>query len=120
MNEPEFKDFPSTAVATIATGVVLGKWEDAHALAEWILGHPVWTHHFPKLREQLAAAIKAQFPDMPIEMDGVDRENWRTYAADIEARFGKTLSVRRGDGDTAMHPMEGFPDGAEVIVVKAP
>lgn len=121
MSEPEFEDFPSAVVGTISTGVMLvHDFSQVHACIEWIIGAPVWTHHLPKLHPPLQRAIKEQFPDMPTEMDGVDRENWRRFASDIEARFGKTLSVRRGDGSIAMGPLEGLPDNANVIVVETP
>ena len=54
---------------------------------------------------------------MPRKLDGVTRDNWREYAERIEAQFGKTLSVKRGDGLTALLPTDGIPEGKEVIVV---
>lgn len=59
-----------------------------------------------------------QFPDMPTKIEGCNRDNWRKFADEIEAKFGKLVSVRKGDGLTALLPTDGIPEGKEVIVVQ--
>lgn len=114
-----FKEFPSTALATLSSGTVLiTPFSKVHEAAEWIMGHPIWTHQFPSLRAEIENAVLRQFPGMPTEIEGCNRDNWREHADRIETQFGKTVSVKRGDGLTAQLPSDGIPEGKQVIVVK--
>lgn len=91
------REFPSCAVASLSTGVLLVEPFSVMAeLAEYILGRPIWTHQYPALADDLRDAVLRQFPDMPTDASGVDRSNWRAFAADIEGTFGPTLQVRSG------------------------
>ena len=117
---PATKEFPSVALATLSSGTVLIEpFSKVHEVAEWIMGHPIWTHQFPSLRHEIENAVLKQFPTMPTKLDGVTRENWREHADRIEAEFGKTVRVKRGDGLTALLPTDGIPEGKEVIIVSA-
>lgn len=42
----ETRDFPSAVIASISTGVLLCKFNEMHQAAEYLMGHPIWTHHF--------------------------------------------------------------------------
>jgi len=106
----ETKEFPSLAVASLSTRRLLCDFGVMHGCAEWIMGHPIWTHQFPSLADDLRGAVLAQFPDMPTELEGCNKENWRQYADRIEQQFGKMLTVRKGDGLTELSPTDGIPD----------
>lgn len=56
------KPFPLHAVLTLATGRVWGPFSDAHALAEHLVGHPVWTHEFVFLADALQGMARAALP----------------------------------------------------------
>lgn len=103
------KDFPTHAIATLATGVVLGEWKQAHLAAQWLLGHLIWTHQFPALREEIQKAVSSQFPDMPTALSTDQRQHRQLFVSLLEDRFGKMLTVRRGSGMTEMSPFESKP-----------
>ncbi len=67
----ETKSFDPAVLATLTTGTLLVQpFGLAHEAAEWVLGHPVWTHQFPKIMPKLREAVLAQFPKMPLSLTG--------------------------------------------------
>lgn len=54
--------------------------------------------------------ILEQCPGMPIELDGVNKDNYLDYVAKLEAEFGASVKIRKGGGLTAMLPTDGIPD----------
>lgn len=54
---------------------------------------------------------------MPTELKGVTPENYAEKIAAIEAELGPVAVIRKGSGETAMHPLDGIPDGKPTIVV---
>ena len=105
----ETKDFSTAAIASISTGRLLCKFPELHEAAEWLMGHPIWTHHFgsEQLTEDMKKAVLRQFPNMPVEIQGISQENYLEKLSEIETRFGKTLTVEKGSGLTAMMPQDG-------------
>lgn len=118
----ETREFPTAVVASISTGILLCKFSDMHEAAEYLTGHPIWTHHFasPELIADMRQLILAQCPDMPTELSDVTRENWPRKLAEIEAIVGETVTIHKGSGLTAMLPTDGIPDHVKPIVVKPP
>lgn len=113
----ETRDFPTAVIASISTGVLLCKFSDMHEAAEYLMGHPIWTHHFgdQKLCEDMSRTIAGQCPGMPLRgKDGdarnVNGENYLEYIAKLEDDLGKTVKIRKGGGLTAMLPTDGIPD----------
>ena len=84
------------------------------------MGHPIWTHHFAskELWHKMQRAIVEQCPGMPTALANTDANNYLAKLADIQAEIGKVVKIRKGDGATAMHPLEGIPEGKPVIVVQ--
>lgn len=52
----ENRQFPTEVIASIATGVLLCKFGDLHEAAEYLMGHPIWTHYFAS--KELSSAMK--------------------------------------------------------------
>lgn len=115
----ETRDFPTAVIASLSTGITLCKFSEIHEAAEYLMGHPIWTHHFAskELWQKMQAAVIAQHPGMPTELPGVDKDNYLIRLDEIEARIGKVVAIRNGDGSTAMHPTQGIPEGKAVIIV---
>lgn len=116
----ETRDFPTAVVASMSTGVLLCEFGDMHEAAEYLMGHSIWTHHFAskELWQKMQRCIVEQCPGMPINIEGVTKENYLQKAAEIEREIGPTVRIRKGDGGSAMHPLEGIPAGKDVIVVQ--
>lgn len=113
------KSFDPAVLASLTTGIVLVRegFSPMHEAAEWVMGHPIWTHQFPTLMPAIRKAIIAQFPDMPTAQP----DDFMQAAADTRARYGTLVEVRRGSGETATDPLDpaGFPEGIRDQVVVA-
>lgn len=121
VSPPETRDFPTAAIASLSTGFLLCDFAIMHEAAEYLMGHPIWTHHFAseQLNQDIRRAIAEQCPGMWTreQGEGITRENWREYRAKLESEFGPTVHIRKGSGLTAMLPTDGIPDGVEVITI---
>jgi hypothetical protein len=108
----ETREFPTAVIASLSTGVLLCKFGDMHEAAEYLMGHPIWTHHFADhaLTSEMKRTIAEQCPGMPTEIEGVTKDNYLTKLVAIEAEIGKTVRIRKGGGLTAMLPTDGIPD----------
>jgi hypothetical protein len=108
----ETRDFPTAVIASLSTGVLLCKFDDMQEAAEYLMGHPIWTHHFADktLTGEMKRAITEQCPGMPTEIEGVTKDNYLQKVAELEAEIGKTVRIRKGSGLTAMLPTDGIPD----------
>jgi hypothetical protein len=116
----ETREFPTAVIASISTGVLLCKFGDMHEAAEYLMGHPIWTHHFAskELSQSMRERILEQCPGMPGKDDGsITRENYQQKLAEIEAKIGPICTIRKGDGATAKSPLEGIPEGRPTIIL---
>jgi hypothetical protein len=106
------QEFPTAAIVSLTTGILLCDFSEMHKAAEFMMGHPIWTHHFAdkELRRKMRDAVIAQHSDIPVALDGVTKENYKEHVAALEAKFGSTLLMRSGDGHMAMSPLDGIPD----------
>jgi len=119
----ETRDFPTAVIASISSGVLLcDSFSDMHEAAEFLMGHPIWTHHFAskELCKDMQRMVLAQCPGMPTEESGITKENYKTKLSEIESELGKIVRIRKGDGLTAMLPTDGIPDHLKdkTIIVK--
>jgi len=117
--KPETRDFPVAVVASLCSGVLLCEFGKMHEAAEFLMGHPIWTHHFANkdLWQKMQRSILAQCPGMPTDLPDITKDNYQEKAKELEAEFGPVVRLRHGDGATAMHPLEGIPEGKPVIVI---
>lgn len=120
----ETREFPTEVIASISTGVLLCEFGEMHKAAEYLMGHPIWTHHLidKDLRRDMLRAIAAQCPGMPTEIAGVTPDNFREKIAALHAELGPVQTIREGSGLTAMLPTDGIPDRlkGKTIVVETP
>lgn len=117
----ETREFPTAVVASLSSGILLCEFSAMHECAEYLMDHPIWTHHFASQDLWLAMqrAILAQCPGMPTSMEGVTKDNIAQRVAELDAKFGPVQALRKGDGSTAMSPFDGIPEGKPVIVVRS-
>lgn len=108
----EAKDFPTAVIASISTGVLLCKFDEMHEAAEYLMGHPIWTHHFAskELWQEMQKTILEQCPGMPVDAPGITADNWPAFKAKLEADLGEIVKIRKGAGLTALLPTDGIPD----------
>lgn len=117
----ETRDFPTAVIASLSSGVLLCEFDKMHEAAEYLMGHPIWTHHFANktLWGEMQKTIAEQCPGMPTDLPDVNKDNWEAKRAELEAEFGVTVKIRKGGGLTAMLPTDGIPDRI-IPVVAAP
>lgn len=108
----ETRDFPTAVIASLSSGVLLCKFGDMHEAAEYLMGHPIWTHHFgdKALWHEMQRAVLEQCPGMPTDLNGVNKDNYLEHVAKLEAEIGPKVTIRKGGGLTAMLPTDGIPD----------
>lgn len=116
----ETREFPTAVIASISTGILLCTFGEMQEAAQFLMGHPIWTHHFAskELSADMCRAIAEQCPGMPMAGDIEGGPTWREQLAKIVAEIGPTVHIRKGSGLTAMLPTDGIPEGIEVITVE--
>lgn len=108
----ETRDFPTEVIASLSSGVLLCDFGKMQEAAEYLMGHPIWTHHFADetLTGEMKRAIAEQCPGMPPALPDTDQSNWEAKRDVLIAEFGPTVRIRKGSGLTAMLPTDGIPD----------
>lgn len=108
----ETRDFTTAVIASLSSGVTLAPFSEIHGAAEFLMGHPIWTHHFAQkqLWEEMQRTVLEQCPGMPTDTPGVDATNYKEFVTKLEAEFGPNVKIRKGGGLTAMLPTDGIPD----------
>ncbi len=119
----ETKTFPTAVIASLSSGISLCEFSKIHEAAEYLMGHPIWTHHFASedLWREMQQTVAEQCPGMPTNLEGVTKDNYKEFAARLEAEFGAVVTIRKGGGLTAMLPTDGIQDHLKdnvIIVVK--
>ena len=113
------RTFPTEVIATLSTGIGLCEFGAVHEAAEYLTGHPIWTHHFADkaLWAKMQARVLEQHPDMPTEMPGVTEDNYMEKVHELHAKFGPSLVILKGPGTDAPSPFDGIPDGMPVVAL---
>lgn len=103
--------FPLHAILTLATGRVWGPFSDAHRLAEYLMGYPMWTHELPRLADELRVRVCTY---LPAAMD-IPEADYPTSPRDVSAklaaqvaRFGDTHTPPAGTGARAESPVSSL------------
>lgn len=115
----ETRDFQTEVIASLSSGILVCAFSDLHEAAEYLMGHPIWTHHFADktLWQAMRDEILKQHPGMPTEITGVRPQNWEARRDALHKQLGATVTIRKGDGHTTMSPLDGIPEGKPVIVL---
>ena len=99
----EAKEFPTAVIASLSSGVLLCGFDEMNQAAEYLMGHPIWTHHFASknLWQEMQKTILEQCPGMPTAAPGITKDNWPEFKAKLEADLGEVVKIRKGGGLTA-------------------
>ena len=95
----ETKTFSVPILASITSGVLLEMpFSKMHEAAEWLLGHPVWTHEFGsgETSDRLRAAVLHQFPELDIDASSVTRDNVDEFRQRLIEDLGPDREVLQG------------------------
>ena len=122
------KEFDTLIVGSASCGIGLKQgmsYSDMGAVAEWVLGHSVWTHELADnaLWHRMTEAIRAHLPDMPGHFEDGEKPDWKAIGAALIKRYGETVSLPRGQQERTEGPMESLQrlaPGKPVIGVVVP
>ena len=116
----ETREFPTRVIASLSSGVLLCDFSKMHEAAEYLMGHPIWTHQFADkdLWREMQQAIAQQCPGMPMDLSVVTKDNFEHIAQKLEEEIGITVTIRKGSGLTARLPTDGIPGHAKIITVR--
>ena len=127
----ETKEFQLAAVLGAATGRVLAErgFGDIHEVAEFVIGHPIWTHEFADavLVEQLRDTILLQCPGMRAAVANAttvtDAETAEAFVNRWAPVYGRTVTLIQGTNERAVSPVDTLRDiigdDKPVVVVSA-
>lgn len=90
------KDFPTEAVISAATGMLICPIDGVYEVCAYMAGEPVWTHQLPRVGREIEASLRARRPDLLATFDEakeVTPDNWQTYLSRFIERHGPTISV---------------------------
>lgn len=109
MQMAETRDFPIEVVMSLYTGILLCKFGDMHECAEFLLGHPVWTHEFADraLSEQMRAEIKQQLPRLHAHIAGeLAKEDVPQFVEDLRTAYGPKATLKKGNFKRTESPID--------------
>jgi len=85
------KEFSLAAALSIVTGrIICDDFGQMHELAEWIMGHPIWTHEFAHkpLCEKMKNEVIRQFPELRNCSENLTGDNWHEWYIIERKRIG--------------------------------
>lgn len=119
------KQFKLGVVLSLTTGKLLCEFSELHEAAEYVLGHPVWTHEFADEQtvERIRNAVVTQHPGLAdVDAKGVTKENWKEFLAAKEALYGEQITLQEGTQvreESPLESLERMVPGKPVLVLKA-
>lgn len=90
----EHPRYPTAAILTILTDILLTDFETVGRTAGAILGRPLWTHEIPAAFAELEPWIKANCPQLAnIDTTGLTADRWSYWLSEQVARLGESVIV---------------------------
>lgn len=101
------KAFSTAALASLTSGVLLCKFGEMQAAAEYLMGHPIWTHELASkpLWDLMRSKLLEQHPALPSDPGDLGDDGWQNYLAALCAMFGETLTITKGEEIRAADPI---------------
>jgi hypothetical protein len=94
----EVMAFPTAAVLSAATGVLVCPISDVYAVLNWMTGEDVYTHQLPRVSREAQPVILALHPELSeayAEAKEVTPANWPEWLGRWLLRYGETITVPR-------------------------
>jgi hypothetical protein len=101
------RKFPTPVIVSLISGRLLCAFGELHECAEWVLGHPVWTHEFAvkALWDLMRAKVLEQHHDLDVDCGSVTQANWEAFRDDLVARLGPERELTKGDEERGADPL---------------
>lgn len=108
------KEISTLALISITSGIMLTeKFGEIHEAAEFIIGHPIWTHEFAdkNIQKTLNDLVLKQVPEISsIDVSGCNNDNYAQYQKKIHQKIGFCRVVKQGDAVRDKHPIKTLSD----------
>lgn len=106
--ESETREFPTAVLLSLVTGKLLCDFGYMHEAAEFVVGHPVWTHEFAdrNLCDHIRDTITEQHPDLAVDASPVTKDNYKEWLAGQIERLGATRTMCIGSEVRHIDPVE--------------
>jgi hypothetical protein len=121
----ETKSFTVPVLVSLVSGKMLTtSFSALHECAEFVMGHPVWTHEFASkpLWELMRSKVLEQHPDLDVDCESVTKENWLAFTNELIGRLGHEREIVKGEEERAADPITSLRaivgDDKPIIVVK--
>lgn len=120
----ETKAFTVPVLVSLVSGKLLcSDFSKVHECAEFVVGHPMWTHEFgsESAWRSLRTKVLAQHPELDVDCSSVNKENWSTFTSALIDRLGESREIVKGSDERTKDPIETLRDirpDADVIVVQ--
>jgi hypothetical protein len=104
----ESKQFSIASIVSLTSGMLLCDFGDMHHLAEYVMGHPIWTHEFASkpMWDVMKSKLLEQHPTLPAAVpEGTGESNWQRWRDSLVAQFGATLPIAKGEEERPADPM---------------
>lgn len=99
----ETKAFPTADVLSAITGRLMGEIGGVYEVLNWMTGESVYTHQLPRIGREATPVVLALHPELSQaveEAEQVNRDNWQTWRAMWETRYGPTITVPKFSAGT--------------------
>jgi hypothetical protein len=107
----ETKEFPIEVVASLTSGKLLCKFGDLHEAAEFVAGHPIWTHEFADkpFWERLRTTVFAQCPELEkLTVKEMAPEDVPVFVQDLRTAFGPTVTLFSLSDERTESPLDSL------------
>ncbi|MER9814246.1 hypothetical protein [Mesorhizobium sp. M0129] len=90
------KAFPTCDVLSTITGTLMSEIGGVYEVLNFMTGESVFTHQIPRISREATPVVLKLHPELEAtisEADQVTPENYMTWLATWEERYGKTITV---------------------------
>ncbi|MER9665496.1 hypothetical protein [Mesorhizobium sp. M0203] len=90
------KEFPTCDVLSTITGILMGPIGGVYEVLNFMTGEDVFTHQIPRISREATPVVLKLHPQLEAtitEAEQVTQENYLTWLATWEERYGKTITV---------------------------
>ena len=102
----ETKAFSTPALASLSSGMLLCEFGDMHEAAEYLMGHPIWTHEFASkpMWGLMKSKLLEQHPGLPTE-EPPEGTDWQAWRDELVAKLGAELTITKGSEERPADPV---------------
>jgi len=118
--------FPTAAVLSATTGILLGDISGVYRVTSHLLGRSAYTHELAYYGKRVSAAICAAVPGLPGRdaAEQINVDNWQEYLAKWEHEFGPEIDLPESlreclaDDRNALDTLSEMVTPEKIVVVK--